>query len=176
MTHIQYAWMIYVAGSLGCCLAVWGMFFWAWRFIRYSAVVTLIVILFTPFAIEQETMALAPAIFTLVFEGMAQGEEAIKPLLKLMAGIWLIAIILVSVFVILTRNLAKDTDTSDSYEDYDSQHSSAQSRRVKRSRPSTAATTSAQAHHTNASDLSAQEQRARAELMSGELPMRAIRD
>lgn len=176
MTHIQYAWMIYVAGGLGCCVSVWWMLLRAWRFIRYSAVVTVVVILFTPFAIDRESMALAPAIFTLVFDGMAQGSEAIKPLMKLMAGIWLIAIILVSVFVILTRNLIKHTDEFDTYEDYESQSTSTQSRRIKRNRPSMESAISAPSSHTKVDALSSQERHARAEEMSGDIPMRAIRD
>lgn len=103
MSSIQFAWTIYFAGCVGCTIAAWWMFLWAWRFVRYSAVVTVMTILFTPYAIDPHTMTMAPAIYTLVFEGMASGIESIKPLLKLMVGIWLIAIILVAVFVVLTR-------------------------------------------------------------------------
>lgn len=103
LTTIQYAWAIYFAGSLGCTIAAWWMFLWAWRFVRYAAVVTVMTILFTPYAIDAQTMTMAPAIYSLVFEGMSQGAKAILPLVKLMIGIWLIAIILVAVFVLLTR-------------------------------------------------------------------------
>ncbi len=176
MTQIQYAWMIYAAGSLGCCVATWWMFLWAWRFIRYSLVVTVMVVLLTPFAIDQETMALAPAVFTLVFDSMSQGSESIKPLLKLMAGIWLIAIILVGVFVALTRNLVQHTNTSGTYEDYDNQYSTPQNRRIKRDRPSAESATLAQTYHSDQEGLNSPERCARADLMSGEVPLRAIRD
>ncbi|MES2674703.1 MAG: hypothetical protein V4660_10715 [Pseudomonadota bacterium] len=176
MTHIQYAWMIYAAGSLGCCVATWWMFLWAWRFVRYSLVVTVMVLLLTPFAIDQETMALAPAVFTLVFDGISLGSESIKPLLKLMAGIWLIAIILVGVFVSLTRNLVTHASTPDTYEDYDNQYPSSQSRRIKRDRPSAESANVAQTYNSDLDGLSSQERRARADLMSGEVPLRAIRD
>jgi hypothetical protein len=174
MTHIQYAWMIYAAGSLGCCVAAWWMFLWAWRFIRYSVVMTVMVLLFTPFAIDQDTMALAPAVFTLVFDGMSQGSESIKPLMKLIAGIWLIAIILIAVFVVLTRKLITHAHTPD--DDYDSQYTSTQSRRIKRNKPSEESNNSAQTNHSRSGELSPQERQARADLMSGEVPMRAIRD
>ncbi|RYY74949.1 MAG: hypothetical protein EOO52_11575 [Gammaproteobacteria bacterium] len=103
LTTIQYAWIIYFAGSLGCTVAAWWMFLWAWRFVRYAAVVTVVTILFTPYAIDPKTMMMAPAIYTLVFEGISQGKAVIMPVIKLMVGIWLIGIILVAVFVALTR-------------------------------------------------------------------------
>src|SRR3954468_13257147 len=104
LTSIQYAWIIYFAGSLGCTIAAWWLFLWAWRFVRYAAVVTVMTVLFTPYAIDPQTMIMAPAIYTLVFEGIGQGQHAIMPLIKVMVGIWLIAIILVAVYVLLTRN------------------------------------------------------------------------
>jgi hypothetical protein len=121
MTSIQYAWAIYSAGSLGCCVAAWWMFLWAWRFVRYSAVVTVAVILFTPYAIDSQTMQMAPALYTLLFEGMASGIESIKPLVKLMIGLWSISIILVLVFVVLTRRQQLQTvqHIKDDYDDDD---------------------------------------------------------
>ena len=175
MTHIQYAWIIYAAGSLGCCAATWWMFQWAWRFVRYSAVVTVMVILFTPFAIDHETMAMAPAIYTLVFDGLSLGIESIKPLIKLMVGIWLIAIILVAALVILTRRWVKHADVSDTEDDFDSQNSSGQPQRIKRSR-SFPSTNSEPTNRSELNDLSSDERRARTERMAGEVPMRAIRD
>ena len=103
LTTIQYAWIIYFAGSLGCTIAAWWMFLWAWRFVRYAVVVTVAILLFTPYAIDPKTMTMAPAVYTLVFEGMSHGAAAIMPVIKLMLGIWLIALILVTVFVLLTR-------------------------------------------------------------------------
>jgi hypothetical protein len=113
MTSIQYAWAFYIAGSLGCCIAAWWIFLWAWRFVRYSVVVTVAVILFTPYAIDSQTMQMAPALYTLLFEGMASGMESIKPLVKLMVALWLISIILVLVYVILTRRQFQQEDFSE---------------------------------------------------------------
>lgn len=103
MSGIQIAWAAYIAGSVGCSVATWWMFLWAWRFVRYAAVVTVMTILFTPYAIDPQTMIMAPAIYTLVFEGLSSGIDSIKPVINLMIGIWMIAIILVAVFVALTR-------------------------------------------------------------------------
>lgn len=103
LTIMQTAWLIYGGCGLGLCLATWWMFLWAWRFVRYSAVVTVLTLLFTPYAIDQQTMQMAPAIYTLVFNGMALGFEAILPIIKLMLGIWGIGVILMGVFVLLTR-------------------------------------------------------------------------
>jgi len=168
LTSIQYAWIIYFAGSLGCTIAAWWLFLWAWRFVRYAAVVTVIAILFTPYAIDAQTMTMAPAIYSLVFEGMSQGPKAIVPLIKLIIGIWLIAIILVAVFVLLTRKHQAEKVT---YKE-PAPRVKRQSRRLE--------------HHdgrrhenpikSSTRGLSNDEYQAREELLKGEVPMRALRD
>jgi len=169
LTSIQSAWIIYFAGSLGCTIAAWWMFLWAWRFVRYAAVVTVATLLFTPYAIDAQTMTMAPAIYTLVFEGIAQGLPAIKPLIKVMVGIWLIGLILVAVLVFLTRNMAsgksaRDTTTPPSgprstrRADYEATERQEDARRA------------------TSRGLSRAEHQARDELLKGEVPIRAIRD
>lgn len=177
MTTIQYAWMIYAAGSLGCCIAAWWMFLWAWRFIRYSAVVTAMTILFTPYAIDPQTMQMAPAIYTLVFNGFILGVPAIMPLIKLMVGIWAIGIILVLVFVLLTRNSnVKYIEPHDNRPR--ASRASSKKTHSKKKKP-------ARHHHNTAprresypsdNNLTREERQARDEMMYGDLPMRAIRD
>ena len=181
MTHIQYAWMIYAFGSIGLCIATWWMFLWAWRFVRYAAVVTVLVFLATPYAIDQQTMIMAPAIFTLVFEGISSGADAIKPLIKLMAGIWLIAIILIAVFVIFTRRIGHHIDNSQqdfesSYPNSESSYPFNQSQRIKRNRPSEQSNNTMQSTRSTVDGLSFEERQAHAELVSGDVPIRAIRD
>ena len=168
LTSIQYAWIIYFAGSLGCTIAAWWLFLWAWRFVRYAAVVTVMAILFTPYAIDAQTMTMAPAIYTLVFEGMSQGPKAIVPLIKLIIGIWLIAIILVAVFVLLTRKHQTEKVT---YKE-PAPRVKRQSRRLEHH--------DARRHEnpikSSTRGLSNDEYQAREELLKGEVPMRALRD
>lgn len=168
-TTLQYAWAIYFAGSLGCTIAAWWMFLWAWRFVRYAAVVTVMTILFTPYAIDAETMTMAPAIYTLVFEGLSNGLPAIMPLIKVMVGIWLISIILIAVYVILTRKTHEETAP----------------RTPKRMRTSSSRNSRRLEHHdgrrhetpvARSRGLSRDEYEAREELLKGEVPIRAIRD
>jgi hypothetical protein len=170
LTTIQYAWIIYFAGSLGCTIAAWWMFLWAWRFVRYSAVVTAMTILFTPYAIDVQTMTMAPAVYTLVFEGMSQGLPAIIPVIKVMVGIWLIGIILVSVFVILTRKWGdkKASPKTVSTRQSSSRKSSSRQSRAEQTRPDDLRPSS--------QGLSRAEYQAREELLRGEVPMRAVRD
>lgn len=170
LTTIQYAWIIYFAGSLGCTIAAWWMFLWAWRFVRYSAVVTAMTILFTPYAIDVQTMTMAPAVYTLVFEGMSQGLPAIIPVIKVMVGIWLIGIILVSVFVILTRKWGdkKASPKTVSTRQSSSRKSSSRQGRAEQTRPDDLRPSS--------QGLSRAEYQAREELLRGEVPMRAVRD
>jgi len=170
LTTIQYAWIIYAAGSLGCCIATWWMFLWAWRFVRYSAVVTVMTILLTPYAIDPQTMMMAPAIYTMVFNGMAGGLPAIMPLIKLMLGIWSIAIILVLVFVLLTRNLGKTpkklSAKGDTRQSHNNTYKPHPTKKVKASRKDSF----------RDDVLSYEERQARDELLAGEQPMRALRD
>lgn len=104
ITEYQYAWALYLAGVLGCSLATWLLFRRLGRAITHFVVITVMVLLFTPYAIEQETMTMAPGIYTLVFGYFDGGFIAIKPLLKVMLGIWAIAQVLSLVYQILTRN------------------------------------------------------------------------
>lgn len=171
LTTIQYAWAIYLAGSLGCTIAAWWMFLWAWRFVRYAAVVTVMTILFTPYAIDAQTMTMAPAIYTLFFEGIGGGLSAIMPLIKVMLGIWLIGIILVAVFVVLTRKSGSDQ----------SSRGNSRGKTSPSSRGSGRSEYHAGRRHENSPrsssrGLSQDEYQAREELLKGEIPMRAIRD
>ncbi len=170
LTTIQYAWVIYFAGSLGCTLAAWWMFLWAWRFVRYAAVVTVATILFTPYAIDAQTMTMAPAIYTLFFEGLDGGLPVIMPLIKVMLGIWLIGLILVAVFVVLTRHSGRKSSS-----------------KAPRGNTKPASRTSRRPEHhggrrhenpvrRSSRGLSNDEYQAREELLKGEVPMRAIRD
>ena len=168
LTSIQSAWIIYFAGSLGCTIAAWWMFLWAWRFVRYAAVVTVATILFTPYAIDPQTMMMAPAVYTLVFEGMAQGASAIMPLIKLMIGIWLIAIVLVTVFILLTRR--------QSYKEFKSNEPEPPVKRKSRRLQHHSGRRHENPVRRRSNGLSRDEHDAREELLRGEVPMRAVRD
>lgn len=103
ITEFQYAWMAYIAGALGCCLATWILFRRAGRAWVHFFVITVMVLLLTPYAIEAETMIMAPAIYTLFFGYFEGGFIAIKPVVKLMLGIWAGTLLLSLVYQLLTR-------------------------------------------------------------------------
>lgn len=104
MTDYQYAWMIYLIGAVGCSLATWLLFRRAGRAWVHLFVITVMVILFTPYAVDAETMIMAPAIYTLVFGYFDGGFVSIRPVLKLMLGFWVGALILSLIYQLLTRN------------------------------------------------------------------------
>jgi len=104
MTEYQYAWALYLAGALGCSLAAWLLFRKLGRAITHFMVITVMVLLFTPYAIDQEKMTMAPGIYTLVFGYLEGGFVVIKPLLKVMLGIWAIAQVLSLIYQMLTRH------------------------------------------------------------------------
>jgi len=167
LTTLQYAWAIYFAGSLGCTIAAWWMFLWAWRFVRYAAVVTVMTLLFTPFAIDAQTMTMAPAIYTLVFEGVSRGPQAIMPLIKVMAGIWLIGIILVTVYIVLTRHRGETIPSSGEKK---------LARKASRRQDYAGNVRYKETRRPSSRGLSRDEYQAREELLKGEIPIRAIRD
>lgn len=103
MTDYQYAWMLYLIGAVGCSLATWLLFRRAGRAWVHFFVITVMVILFTPYAIDAETMTMAPAVYTLLFGYMDGGFVIIKPVLKLMLGFWIGALVLSLIYQLLTR-------------------------------------------------------------------------
>ncbi len=103
MTEYQYAWMLYLIGAVGCSLATWLLFRRAGRAWVHFFVITVMVILFTPYAIDAETMTMAPAVYTLVFGYMDGGFVLIKPVLKLMLGFWIGSLVLSLIYQLLTR-------------------------------------------------------------------------
>lgn len=105
MTEIQYAWMIYLIGAIGCCLATWLLFRRFGRAWTHFFVITVMVILLPPFAntLEDGQFIVAPAIFGLVLGFMESGFEAIKPIVKLLLGMWVGALSLSLIYQLLTR-------------------------------------------------------------------------
>lgn len=103
MTDYQYAWMMYLVGAVGCSLATWLLFRRAGRIVVHFFVITVMVILFTPYAIDAENMTMAPAVYTLAFGYLDGGYLAIKPVIKLMLGFWIGALILSLIYQLLTR-------------------------------------------------------------------------
>lgn len=103
MTEYQYAWMLYLTGALGCSLATWLLFRRAGRAWVHFFVITVVVILFTPYAIDADNMTMAPAVYSLLFGYMDGGFVIIKPVLKLMLGFWIGALVLSLIYQLLTR-------------------------------------------------------------------------
>ncbi len=158
MTDYQYMWMIYLAGAVGCTLATWLLFRRAGRAWVHFFVITVMVLLFTPYAIDADKMIMAPAIYSLVFGFLTDGFVAVKPVIKLMLGLWLVALILSLVYQLLTRPRAL---ASSSARDYRPQYPVDQDY-------------SANVRQT-ARGLSREERQARDELLRGEEPIRAVR-
>lgn len=115
MTDYQYAWTMYLIGAVGCSLATWLLFRRAGRAWVHFFVITVMVILFTPYAIDAETMTMAPAVYTLVFGYMDGGFIIIKPVLKVMLGLWIGALVLSLFYQLLTRGRAHKANDQDYY-------------------------------------------------------------
>lgn len=104
MTDYQYAWSLYLLGATGGLLATWLLFRRWGRAVTHFFVITVLVLVCTPYAVDAETMTMAPAIYTLVFGFLDGGFPAIKPVLKLMLGLWGGALLLSLIYQLLTRH------------------------------------------------------------------------
>ncbi len=113
MTDYQYAWMMYLIGAVGCSLATWLLFRRAGRAWVHFFVITVMVILFTPYAVDAEDMIMAPAMYSMVFGYFDGGFDSIKPIMKLMLGIWICALILSLLYQLLTRGRAHAAEEQD---------------------------------------------------------------
>jgi hypothetical protein len=103
MTDYQYAWMIYLVGAVGCSLATWLLFRRLGRACTHFFVITVMVILFMPYATDAESMTMAPAVYSMVFGYFDGGFASIKPILKVMLGLWAGALVLSLIYQLLTR-------------------------------------------------------------------------
>lgn len=147
MEASQLAWTLYIIGGLGCGLAAWFLFRRLGREWAHIAAVSVWVLLLTPYALDAETMTMAPALFILVMDGLTNGFESVKPIAVLLLGLWLIGLILSLLFQLLTR------------------------RSGKRKVSSTAIPSKRVVNH----DLDDEEMNAREELLHHDIPLRAER-
>lgn len=88
------AWTIYGLGAVGCAVAAWLLFR---RFGREWALfffVSVLALLLTPYAVDAEQMLMAPAIFFIVFEGLAEGLDAVMPIIMVVSGVWLAGLVI----------------------------------------------------------------------------------
>ncbi len=106
MTEFEYAWMIYLVGAVGCTLATWLLFRRAGRAWVHFFIITVMVILFTPFSLklDDQPTLMAPAIFCIAFGAIEQGMDQIKEIIKLLLGLWGLLQVLSLVYQLLTRH------------------------------------------------------------------------
>lgn len=173
MTDYQFVWMLYLIGATGCALAAWLLFRRFGRAVTHFFVITVMVALFTPYAIDAENMTMAPAVYTILFGFIEGGFASIKPVLKLMLGLWGCALILSLIYQLITRNNgALNHDTPETLRRQPARQKRSQTY-VEDDEPDF--DYSPQARRANSSrGLSREERIARDELLSEE-PIRAIR-
>jgi hypothetical protein len=143
----QLAWTLYIIGGLGCGLAAWFLFRRLGREWAQIAALSVWVLLLTPYALDAETMTMAPAVFILIMDGLTNGFDAVKPIGVLLLGLWLVCLIISLLLQLLARGLRK-------------------------SKVSPAVTPS---RRTARADLDKEEMIARDELLHHEIPLRAER-
>jgi hypothetical protein len=114
LTDYYSAWAVYLLGATGCILAAWLLFRRLPRAFVHFFIITLMVLLFTPYAIDSKTMILAPGIVCLGYGLIIDGFTSVKPVLKTMVLFWTIAMVLSLVYQLLTRRkLINELDQQD---------------------------------------------------------------
>jgi hypothetical protein len=104
LTDYYSAWAVYLLGATGCILAAWLLVRRLPRAFVHFFIITLMVLLFTPYAIDSKTMILAPGIVCLGYGLIIDGFTSVKPVLKTMVLFWTIAMVLSLVYQLLTRH------------------------------------------------------------------------
>jgi|GEM_PF-2881680 len=111
MNEYTLAWGVYLAGCLALLL-VGGRITRRWpRLLRHWVLATAGVWLVTPFSLQLDTSAYAPALFILVFNTLFQGWETALDAASTLLVVWLTALVLALVYVLLTRSRKAPADT-----------------------------------------------------------------
>lgn len=103
------AWTIYGLGAVGCAVAA---FLLLRRFGREWAIfffVSVLALLLTPYAVDAEQMLMAPAIFFIVFEGFAEGLEAVIPIIMVVSGVWLAGLVISLLVQLAARRFSRSS-------------------------------------------------------------------
>lgn len=117
LTDYYSAWGIYLLGATGCSVAAWLLIRRLPRAFVHGFLISLMVILFTPFAIDSSTMILAPGIMCLGYGLITDGFASVKPVIKTMLLVWMLAMVLSLVYQVLTRHkVARQESTQDNSE------------------------------------------------------------
>lgn len=163
MNEYQLAWTLYAIGSFGCGLAAWLMFRRFGREWGHFFMITVWVLLLTPYAINKEEMIMAPALFMVVMDGISNGFETVKPIILLLLGLWLVGLVLSLIFQLLTRSSANAK-------------ASARATKTQKAKNAQAAQKSPKMQKSQLNrSLDSEEELARSELLAGEIPLRAER-
>src|SRR5690606_1692251 len=103
---------MYVLGSIGCGIAAWLLFRRWGRTWSHFFVVTVLALLLTPYALDTETMIMAPALFIVVFGLLQEGVDAVMPAITVLLGVWLAGLV-VSLFIQLFTRHSPDKVNAD---------------------------------------------------------------
>jgi len=104
ITEYYYAWGAYLVGAAGCSLATWWLFKGMPRAFVHFLVITVMALLVTPYAMDPDTMVMAPALVALGYGSITEGFTAVKPVLKPVIGVWAVLMVLSLVYQWVTRD------------------------------------------------------------------------
>lgn len=113
MTGYEFAWAMYLVGSLGCGIAAWLLlrrFGSAWS---QFAFVTVLALLLTPYAMNAKEMIMAPALFIIVFGTLEDGISSVMPIIMVLLGVWLVGLILALLLQLLSRRFIRTSRIED---------------------------------------------------------------
>ena len=100
----EFAWTMYVLGSIGCGVAAWLLVRRWGRVWSHFFLVTVLALLLTPYALDAEAMTMAPALFIIVFGLLQDGIDAVMPVITVLLGVWLVGLVISLLVQFFTRN------------------------------------------------------------------------
>lgn len=116
MSSYELAWAIYAIGGVGCGIAAWLLFRRFGREWGHFFMISIWVLLLTPYALEAEEMVMAPAIFIVVMDGLANGFDSVRSIAALLLGLWIFGLVLSLLFQFVTQRKREKPANTDSSE------------------------------------------------------------
>lgn len=107
MNEYTIAWIIYLAGCLALMLVGWRITRGWPRLVRHLLLVTCAVWLVTPFSLQLESPAYAPALFIVVFNTLFQGWDSALDAAGTLLVLWVTALVLSLLYLFFTRRRAR---------------------------------------------------------------------
>ena len=131
MDGYEFAWAMYIVGSLGCGIAAWLLFRRFGHVWSHFFSVTVLALLLTPYAMDAKAMTMAPALFMIVFGALQEGFASVMPIIMVLLGVWVVGLIISLIIQLIGRRFGHKAAPNHhevgyhshaEHDDYDEEH------------------------------------------------------